>query len=69
MYLIGTFGVTIAFNVPLNDTPGKMMPRTPSVQVWKDYLAAWTVWNHVRTIACDCCDGTSRQKHLPPVVQ
>lgn len=58
MYLIGTFGVTIAFNVPLNDTLASIDASNPSsVQVWKDYLAAWTVWNHVRTIAAIIATG------------
>jgi len=46
VYLIGTFGVTIVFNVPLNDGLAKQ-----GIGFWQDYLAAWTVWNHIRTVA------------------
>ncbi|MBL7992676.1 MAG: DUF1772 domain-containing protein [Candidatus Kapabacteria bacterium] len=57
-YLIGTFGVTIMFNVPLNDTLAGLDVSNPSsVQVWKDYLAAWVVWNHVRTTAAIAATG------------
>jgi uncharacterized membrane protein len=46
VYLIGTFGVTIVFNVPLNDKLAKQ-----GISFWQDYLAAWTLWNHIRTVA------------------
>ena len=50
MYLIGTFAVTIAFNVPLNDGLAKLNPASPeSVLAWNHYLSSWTLWNHVRT--------------------
>ncbi len=26
-------------------------PGVDAAQAWRDYLSAWTVWNHVRTIA------------------
>ncbi|MBW4538404.1 MAG: DUF1772 domain-containing protein [Myxacorys chilensis ATA2-1-KO14] len=52
LYLIGTFGVTIAFNVPLNDALAIAKPNsTEGANLWAKYLANWTFWNHVRTIA------------------
>jgi uncharacterized membrane protein len=52
LYLIGTFLVTIVFNVPLNDTLAKVKPESPeSATVWASYLANWTFWNHIRTMA------------------
>ena len=52
LYLVGTVGVTIAFNVPLNDALAKVEPSsTNGMKVWTTYLANWTFWNHVRTLA------------------
>ena len=49
----GMFGVTVAFNVPMNETLAPMDPSaTASAAYWQDYLARWTMWNHVRTVAC-----------------
>ncbi|MDV2997072.1 MAG: hypothetical protein N4J56_006777 [Chroococcidiopsis sp. SAG 2025] len=52
LYLVGTVGVTIAFNVPLNDALAAVKPD--SIQggnLWASYLTTWTIWNYVRTIA------------------
>lgn len=52
LYLIGTILVTIAFNVPLNDALAIAKPDSPEgAELWSNYLANWTIWNHVRTIA------------------
>ncbi|KAM3099091.1 DUF1772 domain-containing protein [Phormidesmis sp. 146-12] len=52
LYLIGTIGVTIAFNVPLNDALATVKPDSPEGATrWARYLTDWTFWNHVRTIA------------------
>lgn len=52
LYLIGTVLVTIVFNVPLNDALAKVDPSsTDGAKLWVSYLANWTVWNHVRTVA------------------
>jgi uncharacterized membrane protein len=52
LYLIGTFGVTIAFNVPLNDALAIAKPdNLEGANLWAKYLTNWTFWNHVRTIA------------------
>lgn len=51
-YLVGTILVTIAFNVPLNDALAIAKPdSTEGANLWARYLANWTFWNHVRTIA------------------
>ncbi|MCU0566570.1 MAG: DUF1772 domain-containing protein [Oculatellaceae cyanobacterium Prado106] len=51
-YLIGTVGVTIVFNVPLNDALAIANPNsTEGANLWANYLTKWTLWNHVRTIA------------------
>lgn len=52
LYLIGTFGVTIACNVPRNEALAKIV-RTDAgaASAWSDYVRTWTAWNHVRTAA------------------
>ncbi|MGH7491088.1 MAG: DUF1772 domain-containing protein [bacterium] len=52
LYLIGTFLVTIVFNVPLNNSLAAVAPSDPKgASLWIRYLASWTAWNHVRTAA------------------
>lgn len=52
LYLVGTIVVTIAFNVPLNDALAVVKPdSTEGATLWARYLATWTLWNHVRTVA------------------
>jgi uncharacterized membrane protein len=52
LYLIGTFLVTVAFNVPRNDALAAVAPTDPeSARLWASYLSSWTAWNHVRTAA------------------
>jgi uncharacterized membrane protein len=52
LYLVGTIGVTIACNVPLNNRLANMNPQSPkSAGYWDEYLTKWTAWNHVRTLA------------------
>jgi uncharacterized membrane protein len=51
-YLVGTFLVTIVFNVPLNDALANATPNSTSgAELWAKYLVQWTNWNHIRTIA------------------
>lgn len=52
LYLFGTIGVTIVFNVPLNDALAIVKPDSAEgTTLWARYLTDWTFWNHVRTIA------------------
>jgi len=52
LYLVGSLLVTIVFNVPKNDALALVAPTDPnSASLWAGYLASWTAWNHVRTIA------------------
>jgi uncharacterized membrane protein len=49
-YLIGTIGVTLAFNVPLNNALAATDPSGgDAVWLWMKYVRTWTAWNHVRT--------------------
>lgn len=50
LYLVGTFGVTMIGNVPLNEALAKVNPDTGGA-FWVSYLRDWTMWNHVRTVA------------------
>lgn len=52
LYLVGTLGVTMVFNVPLNDALANVKPdSTEGGRLWASYLTNWTLWNHVRTAA------------------
>lgn len=52
LYLLGTLGVTIIFNVPRNDALAAVVPTSAeAAALWANYLVEWTRWNHVRTIA------------------
>jgi len=47
-YLIGPFGITLLFNVPLNNqlASGDL---SGADHIWPLYLQRWQRWNHVRT--------------------
>jgi uncharacterized membrane protein len=52
LYLVGAIGVTIAFNVPLNNRLATLHPQgAEAAGYWAKYVTTWTAWNHVRTIA------------------
>jgi uncharacterized membrane protein len=52
LYIIGAIGVTIAFNIPLNEALAKVSPDSSAgSNLWTRYLSEWTWWNHVRTLA------------------
>ena len=52
LYLIGTIGVTVVGNIPLNDALAIVIPNSVKASnLWSKYLTDWTFWNHVRTVA------------------
>ena len=52
IYVVGMFGITLLFNVPLNNALALADPGTAAGSTaWVRYVKDWTVWNHVRTIA------------------
>ena len=52
LYLVGVIGVTMVFNVPLNNELAAVDPESAEGErVWRRYLSVWTAWNHVRTAA------------------
>ena len=52
LYFVGTFAVTAAFNVPMNNALERVEAGSEEgARLWDDYLKRWTRWNHVRTVA------------------
>src|SRR5689334_20485892 len=52
VYLVGIIGVTMVFNVPLNDALMTIQPESAQAAArWQQYLTSWMPWNHVRTVA------------------
>ncbi len=52
LYVVGTIGVTIACNVPLNRRLARLRPQgTDTADRWDEYVTKWTAWNHVRANA------------------
>ncbi len=50
-YLAGPLGVTVVFNVPLNNHLARMTAddATALTTEWPRYVEPWLRWNHVRT--------------------
>jgi uncharacterized membrane protein len=52
LYLVGSFLLTVAHNVPLNNTLADLSPHaTDATTRWHDYLTSWNWANHVRGAA------------------
>ena len=53
VYLIGCFGITVAFNVPMNEALARMELSSEATRdYWlQTYVPRWTFWNSVRTAA------------------
>jgi uncharacterized membrane protein len=52
LYVIGSFVVTVVFNVPRNNALAAVDGANPDgARVWSRYVVTWTAWNHVRTLA------------------
>jgi uncharacterized membrane protein len=53
LYLVGSIGLTMVVNVPMNNRLDNANPVTDQgAAIWADYLSRWTAWNHVRALAC-----------------
>jgi uncharacterized membrane protein len=49
LYLVGTFLLTVAYNVPLNNELADVSPHAANAAAhWQDYLDKWNWANHVR---------------------
>jgi uncharacterized membrane protein len=52
VYALGTFVLTMAYNVPRNDALALVDPASGEAAArWAAYLREWTAANHVRTVA------------------
>ena len=52
LYLAGVIGVTAACNIPGNEALAAFDPAGVSATAtWARYLARWSGWNHVRSVA------------------
>jgi uncharacterized membrane protein len=52
IYLVGSIGVTMFLNVPLNDALAAVQPGSAEAgPLWTRFLDEWIIWNHVRTLA------------------
>ena len=51
-YLVGSFGLTCACNVPRNEVLAQLDAASASAATyWQVYLSEWTAYNHVRALA------------------
>ncbi len=51
-YFVGTFGVTVVGNIPLNNALAASEPDSAEGQaLWAQYLVRWTRFNSLRTVA------------------
>lgn len=51
LYIVGVFGVTAGFNVPMNDALAAIPAGSPeAAEYWPEYLQRWTRWNTVRSV-------------------
>lgn len=49
-YLIGTLGVTVAFNIPLNNSIAAIRSSSAlAPAAWQSFVSSWMSWNHLRT--------------------
>ena len=57
LYIVGAIGITMAFNVPLNESLAVAEATNPdSAKLWAEYLHSWTFWNTMRGLAaCASC--------------
>lgn len=52
LFLVGSFLLTVAHNVPLNDTLAKVHPNGAGAAAhWRHFLSGWNWANHVRGVA------------------
>jgi uncharacterized membrane protein len=50
-YLIGTFGVTVVVNVPMNNALARAEASAAvAAAQWPAYVVPWVRWNHFRTV-------------------
>jgi uncharacterized membrane protein len=51
LYVVGTFGLTMVVNVPMNNALDALDPASGAgASYWRTYLRLWTAWNHLRAL-------------------
>jgi uncharacterized membrane protein len=52
LYLVVTFGITVALNVPRNERLARLAADSAEAEAyWPAYRREWLFWNHLRTVA------------------
>jgi uncharacterized membrane protein len=52
LYLVGTILVTGIYHVPRNETLARLLADSAEAErFWPEYVAGWSIWNHVRGAA------------------
>ena len=51
IYLVGMFGVTAIYNVPLNNSLARSEDEAEAGLSWDEYVERWRRWNNIRTAA------------------
>ncbi|HEY6415864.1 MAG TPA: anthrone oxygenase family protein [Acidimicrobiales bacterium] len=52
LYLVGSFGLTVGYHVPRNESLDRVEPTSPdAARYWSRYVREWTMGNHVRGAA------------------
>ena len=52
LYILGVIGVTMMFNVPLNNgLAGADAASANAGAIWSAFYGSWQMWNHIRTVA------------------
>lgn len=55
LHIVGSIGVTMLGNVPLNDALAAFQPGEAGAgDIWQRFLRDGSLWNHVRTAASLC---------------
>jgi uncharacterized membrane protein len=50
-YALGAFGITMMFNIPLNNQLAAASPTADNAaEIWRAFYDPWMFWNLVRTI-------------------
>jgi len=58
LYLAGGLILTVRYHIPRNNRLMKVDPTAGGSEAWwRTYVAEWTTWNHVRTIASLAATG------------
>jgi uncharacterized membrane protein len=69
LYVVGTIGITMIGNVPLNDQLATLLVTdTHAIEFWESYGRHWTAWNSLRgTMAVASCITSVDQSHVVPM--